>query len=176
MRSASAVFAGTVLSVTALGNAKTVVFAVERTWKGAASSTMVVSTADSTGACGYSFHTGQRYLVYAWGEFTKKQACAHEPGRLRRRSRTWRFWAPAACRSRTGSGWQEPQPPCSLLFWPAGTPAGFVRLRGRRLFPEVLLEQGARVVEGMPQIARAQRAARRSRFGRARGASGRTRC
>lgn len=41
---------------------------VEKSWKGTSSRKITITTGQGTGDCGYSFETGKKYLVYAYGE------------------------------------------------------------------------------------------------------------
>jgi hypothetical protein len=65
---AAAVFAGEVRSVKTEGHNLIVEIKVEKVWKGAITRTVVVQTANSGAACGYSFAEGKKYLVYAHGK------------------------------------------------------------------------------------------------------------
>jgi hypothetical protein len=89
MRNAQAVFTGTVTKITptsrlnfsdlvrdwlrfspamyGLPDALTVSLAVSGSWKGVTTTPVVVGTGFGGGDCGYSFTTGQAYLVYAYG-------------------------------------------------------------------------------------------------------------
>ena len=62
---AAAVFTGTVVSVTQVGNQQEVRIRVERVWKGAKCGEVTILTPLDEAACGYTFQTGQSYLVYA---------------------------------------------------------------------------------------------------------------
>lgn len=87
---ATAVFAGTVTSITPLNSSNTsdgisgedlysgspfppnggysVEFAVSEQWKGDVGATVSVNTAEHGAACGYGFEAGEAYLVYTYGE------------------------------------------------------------------------------------------------------------
>lgn len=62
---AAAVFTGTVVSVTQVGNQQEVRIQVERVWKGAKCGEITILTPLDEAACGFNFQTGQSYLVYA---------------------------------------------------------------------------------------------------------------
>lgn len=72
----SEIFSGTVVSrtpVTAASRGKSYVsgyqykFSVDRTYRGATSGTALVGTGSGGGDCGYIFHEGRRYIVFANG-------------------------------------------------------------------------------------------------------------
>lgn len=72
LSSAAAVFSGKVTKVDApqgqvisSADPVTVTFAVQKVWKGATESQLVVTTALDSASCGYNFELGQEYLVYA---------------------------------------------------------------------------------------------------------------
>jgi putative component of toxin-antitoxin plasmid stabilization module len=62
---AAAVFTGTVLSVTQVENQQEVRIRVERVWKGVRCGEVTIVTPLNEAACGFTFQTGQSYLVYA---------------------------------------------------------------------------------------------------------------
>lgn len=62
---AAAVFTGTVISVTQVGNQQEVRIRVEQVWKGAKCGEITILTPLDEAACGISFQSGQSYLVYA---------------------------------------------------------------------------------------------------------------
>jgi Tissue inhibitor of metalloproteinase len=62
---AAAVFSGTVVSVTQVGNQQEVRIRVESVWKGAKCGEITIYTPLDEAACGFNFQTGLNYLVYA---------------------------------------------------------------------------------------------------------------
>lgn len=87
MEKATAVFAGKAVKIVADPKhyEVTVTFEVSRAWKGDAGKTVAVTTARDGAACGFSFHEGDGYLVYATavenklytGLCTRTQVLAH---------------------------------------------------------------------------------------------------
>lgn len=83
LENANAVFSGKVIDIieqtpnstvsSELPEAKRVIFEVSQVWKGKNKKQLVVTTAQSSAACGYYFQKGQRYLVYASGKSAKLQ-------------------------------------------------------------------------------------------------------
>lgn len=73
LKEAAAVFSGKVLKIrrqkTGSGSLSQVevVMRVETVWKGVDKTTIRISTASHSDACGYSFKEGNSYLVYAYG-------------------------------------------------------------------------------------------------------------
>jgi hypothetical protein len=65
---AQAVFSGTVSEVQGGPGGLLVTFDVERVWKGPDGSSLTLSTADSSAACGVEFVPGEQYLVYGLGQ------------------------------------------------------------------------------------------------------------
>jgi hypothetical protein len=60
---ATAVFVGEVLEIEDVQNGSTVVFSVQKMWKGAGSNTVVIRTKNQ--GCAFSFRKNESYLVYA---------------------------------------------------------------------------------------------------------------
>jgi hypothetical protein len=81
LEEANAVFSGKVLKIrrvkpgeqAELGDVE-VVFAVNRSWKGANQRTISVYTSSQSAACGYGFQKGRTYLVYAHGNSQQRLA------------------------------------------------------------------------------------------------------
>lgn len=69
MKNAAAVFSGTVTGIQQpdKGGLKVAIRVHER-WKGPEATTLTVTTAGNTAACGYPFENGEKYLVYALGD------------------------------------------------------------------------------------------------------------
>jgi len=65
MDASTAVFLGTVTSVTQTELNNTATFDVSAYWKGSIMKTETVTTARDSAACGYNFTVGTKYLVYA---------------------------------------------------------------------------------------------------------------
>ncbi|HEY0075399.1 MAG TPA: hypothetical protein VGB77_14970 [Abditibacteriaceae bacterium] len=69
LKSADAVFAGKVISLTSSGRfSGTYSFQVNESWKGASLNILFIRTGRGGGDCGYGFEIGQEYLVYAYGK------------------------------------------------------------------------------------------------------------
>lgn len=68
MKFASAVFVGKVTAITKLKYGKQAIFEVQKTWKGPNLSTIVVTTAKDSAACGNNFQVGETWLVFALRE------------------------------------------------------------------------------------------------------------
>ena len=63
-----AVFSGKVLEVNEINKGymkKRVLLEVAETWKGVSESQVIITTGSGGGDCGYKFHVGEEYLVYA---------------------------------------------------------------------------------------------------------------
>jgi hypothetical protein len=71
----SAVFSGEVIDIEKGPRNSSVTFRVSKVWKGKHQETQTVSTASSSGACGYWFFEGREYLVYAWGKRMGVSGC-----------------------------------------------------------------------------------------------------
>jgi len=65
MDASTAVFVGTVTTITQTELSNTATFDVSAYWKGSVSKTQAVTTAKDSAACGYSFVVGTKYIVYA---------------------------------------------------------------------------------------------------------------
>jgi len=65
MDGSTAVFVGTVTTITQTELNNTATFDVSAYWKGAVSKTQAVTTAKDSAACGYGFVVGTKYIVYA---------------------------------------------------------------------------------------------------------------
>jgi hypothetical protein len=79
LEDASAVFSGKVLKIKRVKRGEQaeladveVVFAINRSWKGAKQRTLSVFTSSQSAACGYGFKKGRTYLVYAHGNSEQK--------------------------------------------------------------------------------------------------------
>mgnify|MGYP003392938593 CR=1 FL=1 len=64
----TAVFSGKVISIENEDFGYKANFEVDRIWKGLSGSTVVISTARDSAACGFGFEEGKEYIVYAHGE------------------------------------------------------------------------------------------------------------
>ena len=62
---ADAVFSGTVLDIQRRDVSLRVTFELDKAWKGISKQQVTIQTRASSASCGYSFETGERYLVYA---------------------------------------------------------------------------------------------------------------
>lgn len=61
----NAVFQGTVESIQSSSTTKnTVIFQVDKYWKGNVGKTITVQTEENSASCGYPFQEGKKYLVY----------------------------------------------------------------------------------------------------------------
>jgi len=68
--SADAVFSGEVVEIIespADKDTLIVKFKIAKSWKGKAQPEVTIKTAKESAMCGYSFTTGQKYIVYAYG-------------------------------------------------------------------------------------------------------------
>ena len=65
MDASTAVFVGTVTTITQTEMQNTATLDVSAYWKGTVGKTQTVSTAKDSAACGYSFVVGTKYIVYA---------------------------------------------------------------------------------------------------------------
>ncbi len=68
LNASSAVFSGQVVDIAKTsGREYTVIFAIEKSWKGISGKTVNVLTGLGGGDCGYGFKIGEKYLVYTYG-------------------------------------------------------------------------------------------------------------
>jgi hypothetical protein len=61
----AAVFRGVVLEKNPVNYSQKVLFEVKEIWKGIDQSQIIIQTGAGGGDCGFQFHTGQEYLIYA---------------------------------------------------------------------------------------------------------------
>jgi hypothetical protein len=65
----TAIFSGKVISVTQKSEYEVAVkIKIEKSWKGASSKEITITTAKDSAMCGYGFEEGKKYLVYTNGE------------------------------------------------------------------------------------------------------------
>ncbi|WP_043934808.1 hypothetical protein, partial [Bacillus sp. EB01] len=71
LQSSKAVFAGIGVKDHEKQYGKKVLFEVTKTWKGLNESQVILDTGQGSGDCGFTFHEGTEYLVYASENFGK---------------------------------------------------------------------------------------------------------